>query len=125
MAVKVDTRLMIDRAYLAAKRSGIDFNVATIPASFNAPSRGPFDPEYMSALFQTGYEQGRGANAIQRPSRRLSRRPLLRSNQITLRKPEQTDEDIFCARSLPPLSPPLAGGELSALRPMPQPRGAV
>src|SRR5580700_7245663 len=29
-AVKIDTRLMIDRAYLAAKRSGIDFNIASI-----------------------------------------------------------------------------------------------
>src|SRR5580700_2340868 len=44
-AVKVDTRLMIDRAYLAAKRSGVDFNIATIPADFNMPSRGPFDPD--------------------------------------------------------------------------------
>jgi Patatin-like phospholipase len=60
-AVKVDTRLMIDRAYLAAKRSGVGFNIATIPQSFSAPSRGPFDPEYMRALFQTGYNLGRSA----------------------------------------------------------------
>jgi len=64
MAVPVDTRLMIDRAYLAARRSGIDFNVATIPTSFNAPSAGAFDPKYMGALFKTGFEQGRGANAF-------------------------------------------------------------
>ncbi len=61
MAVPVDTRLMLDRTYIVAKRSGVDFNVATIPASFHAPSKGPFDPDYMTALFQTGYEQGRGA----------------------------------------------------------------
>ena len=61
MAVPVDTRLMIDRAYIVAKRSGLDFNVATIPGSFNASSKGPFDPDYMAALFQTGYEQGRSA----------------------------------------------------------------
>jgi predicted acylesterase/phospholipase RssA len=60
-AVKVDTRLMIDRSYLAAKRSGVDFNVASIPSSFNAQSRGPFDPEYMGALFQAGYELGKSA----------------------------------------------------------------
>jgi predicted acylesterase/phospholipase RssA len=60
-AVKVDTRLMIDRAYLAAKRSGVDFNVASIPAGFNAPSRGPFDPDYMSALFQLGETLGKSA----------------------------------------------------------------
>jgi predicted acylesterase/phospholipase RssA len=61
MAVKVDLRLMLDRTYVAAKRSGIAFNVATIPQSFNAPSRGPFDPAYMQALFQSGYELGRDA----------------------------------------------------------------
>ena len=60
-AVKVDTRLMIDRAYLAAKRSGIDFNIASIPADFNAPSRGPFDPDYMTALFQLGETLGKSA----------------------------------------------------------------
>jgi predicted acylesterase/phospholipase RssA len=58
-AVMVDTRLMIDRAYLAAKRSGVDFNIASIPAGFNVPSRGPFDPDYMSALFQLGEAQGK------------------------------------------------------------------
>jgi len=58
-AVKVDTRLMLDRALTVAKRSGIPFNVATIPANFNAPSKGPFDPGYMGPLFQTGYEQGK------------------------------------------------------------------
>jgi predicted acylesterase/phospholipase RssA len=61
MAVKVDTRLMIDRAYLAAKRSGVAFNIASIPPSFNAPSHGVFDPDYMRALFQSGYDQGKSA----------------------------------------------------------------
>jgi predicted acylesterase/phospholipase RssA len=60
-AVKADTRLMIDRAYLAAKRSGVDFNIASIPAGFNAPSRGPFDPDYMTALFQLGENLGKSA----------------------------------------------------------------
>jgi predicted acylesterase/phospholipase RssA len=60
-AVKFDTRLMIDRAYLAARRSGVDFNIASIPAGFNMPSRGPFDPDYMSALFQLGEAQGKSA----------------------------------------------------------------
>lgn len=60
-AVKVDTRLMLNIAYTVAKRSGVGFNVATIPSSFNAPSKGPFDPGYMGPLFQAGYEQGRSA----------------------------------------------------------------
>jgi hypothetical protein len=64
MAVPVDTRLMIDRAYVVAKRGGVGFNVAGIPAAFNVPSRGAFDPKYMGALFQTGFEQGQGADAF-------------------------------------------------------------
>jgi predicted acylesterase/phospholipase RssA len=62
MAVKVDTRMMLDRAYLVAKHSNVGFNVATIPAAFHAPSRGPFDPKYMGALFRTGFEQGQSTN---------------------------------------------------------------
>ncbi len=62
MAVKVDTRLMLDRAYLFAKRSGIGFNVASIPPSFNAPSHGAFDPGYMKALFQAGYDLGKSVS---------------------------------------------------------------
>ena len=60
-AVKIDTRLMMDRIYLAAKRSGVGFHVATIPADFRAPSRGAFDPKYMGALFQAGYDLGKSA----------------------------------------------------------------
>jgi predicted patatin/cPLA2 family phospholipase len=60
IAIKADLRVLLDRAYVAAKNSGIGFNVATIPASFNAPSRGAFDPDYMKALFNLGYDQGKG-----------------------------------------------------------------
>jgi len=61
MAVDVDLRMLLDRVFVAAKNSGIGFNVATIPASFNAPSRGPFDPDYMNALFDVGLAQGKSA----------------------------------------------------------------
>jgi hypothetical protein len=61
MAVMADLRLMLDRAYVAAKNSGIGFNVAAIPANFFAPSRGPFDPQYMGALFNAGYDLGKSA----------------------------------------------------------------
>jgi hypothetical protein len=60
-AVMDGLRTMLDRAYVAAKNSGIGFNAATIPAGFAAPSRGPFDPKYMNALFDTGYQQGKSA----------------------------------------------------------------
>ncbi|HET8918171.1 MAG TPA: patatin-like phospholipase family protein [Xanthobacteraceae bacterium] len=59
IAIKADLRVLLDRAYVAAKNSGIGFNVATIPPSFNAPSRGAFDPDYMKALFNVGYDQGK------------------------------------------------------------------
>jgi patatin-like phospholipase len=62
MAIKADLRLLLDRTYIAAKNSGVGFNAATIPLDFNAPSRGPFDPDYMKALFQVGYDMGKSAN---------------------------------------------------------------
>jgi hypothetical protein len=43
------------RIYLTTKRDGVDFNLAYIPASFNAPHREEFDTEFMRALYQTGY----------------------------------------------------------------------
>ena len=55
---------MLDRAFIAAKNSGIGFNVASIPADFSAPSRGAFDPDYMRALFQTGFDLGKSGNAF-------------------------------------------------------------
>jgi Patatin-like phospholipase len=61
-AIKADLRVLLDRAYVAAKNSGIGFNVATIPPSFNAPSRGAFDSDYMKALFNVGYDQGKSAS---------------------------------------------------------------
>jgi len=59
MAIKADLRNLLDRTYVAAKRSGIGFNVATIPPDFSAPSRGAFDPNYMKVLFDVGYNQGK------------------------------------------------------------------
>jgi predicted acylesterase/phospholipase RssA len=64
MAVQVDLRLMLDRTFVAAKNAGVGFNAATIPADFNAPSRGPFDPNYMKALFDVGFAQGKSATAF-------------------------------------------------------------
>ncbi|MGA2892426.1 MAG: patatin-like phospholipase family protein [Xanthobacteraceae bacterium] len=61
MAVNVDLRVMLDRIYVAAKNGGAGFNVAAIPADFSAPSRGPFDPKYMGALFNLGFDQGKSA----------------------------------------------------------------
>jgi predicted acylesterase/phospholipase RssA len=44
------------RIYLEAERDGVDFNLAYIPADFDAPHREEFDTAYMRALYQKGYE---------------------------------------------------------------------
>lgn len=63
-AVKVVTRNAIDRAYVLAKRSGAPFHLAFIDDAFSAPSRGPFDSDYMKALFEYGYALGRSGQAF-------------------------------------------------------------
>jgi len=47
------------RLYLLAKRDGAEFNLAFIPSSFRAMSREPFDRQYMRALFDVGFQEGR------------------------------------------------------------------
>ena len=42
--------------YLGASANGFDYNLAFIPGSFDAVSNEMFDPEYMNALYQLGYE---------------------------------------------------------------------
>jgi predicted acylesterase/phospholipase RssA len=79
MAVMVDTRLMLDRSYIVAKRSGVGFNVASIPPTFNTPSKGPFDPDYMGALFQAGYDLGKGANPFSAEPPPYPGRPAMQS----------------------------------------------
>ncbi|TNF55604.1 MAG: patatin family protein [Gammaproteobacteria bacterium] len=44
------------RIYLTTQRDGVDFNLAYVPASFNAPHPEDFDPDFMRALYHTGYE---------------------------------------------------------------------
>jgi hypothetical protein len=45
------------RSYAVSQRDGVDFNLAYIPDSFNAPHREEFDTEYMRALFDAGHDQ--------------------------------------------------------------------
>ncbi len=47
------------RIYSLSKFNGIDFNLASIPADFEAQPDGPFDRTYMSALFDRAYQMGR------------------------------------------------------------------
>jgi len=46
------------RIYVAARRDGIDFNLASIPETFTMKLEQPFDPAYMNALFKLGYDVG-------------------------------------------------------------------
>lgn len=46
------------RIYATAHRDGVQFNLAFIPSSFQAPHREEFDTEYMRALYDTAYGMG-------------------------------------------------------------------
>ena len=48
----------IYKIYALCQRDGNEFNLATIPTSFNEKSIEPFDQEYMNKLFDLGYRQG-------------------------------------------------------------------
>lgn len=43
------------RLYLEAQQAGIEYHLAYIPSEFNEKPNEPFDPEYMSKLFDLGY----------------------------------------------------------------------
>jgi len=79
-AVKVDTRLMIDRAYVVAKRSNVGFNIATIPSSFNTPSHGAFDTAYMTALYQAGFDLAKSARPFSIEPPPYPGRPVIESS---------------------------------------------
>lgn len=48
------------RMHATARRDGIDYNLAAIPAAFDVKSDGPFDRAYMIPLFALGEKLGRG-----------------------------------------------------------------
>ena len=45
------------RLHIGAVRDGLNFHLAFIPDDFNLTPNEIFDPEYMQALFDLGYEQ--------------------------------------------------------------------
>jgi len=47
------------RMYLTSKRDGVAFNLAYIEEDFALPYKGPFDKNYMNALFEHGFQVGR------------------------------------------------------------------
>jgi hypothetical protein len=52
-------RVNIDRAYAAAKRNGIPFNLAYPALSADQQGKGAFDTEFMKGLFEAGVARGR------------------------------------------------------------------
>lgn len=58
LALQMAARMDLVLFYLAAMRDGIDFNLALVEPGFGNKARGAFDPEYMKALFERGFEQG-------------------------------------------------------------------
>jgi hypothetical protein len=40
----------------------VDFNLASMPESFNVPLRYSFDPRHMNALFEVGHRLGKGGH---------------------------------------------------------------
>ena len=51
------------RTHADANRDGIEFRLSFIPASFDATSARPFDPDYMRALYAVGRRAGRDGTA--------------------------------------------------------------
>ena len=49
----------IYRAYANSNNAGFDFNHIAIPRNFNTIAKEPFDPEYMKALYDFGFEIAR------------------------------------------------------------------
>ncbi len=56
----------ISRIHLTTQRDGVAFRVAYIGREFDHPRREPFDPAYMRALFDYGFERGRLGDAWRR-----------------------------------------------------------
>jgi hypothetical protein len=48
------------RIFVTTQRDKVDFNLAYIPSSFTEPRPAPFDPGYMRALYQKGFDLAAG-----------------------------------------------------------------
>jgi hypothetical protein len=75
VAIKAAARTGVDRAYVAAKRSGVDFNLAYVDPGFTQQSKGLFDRDYMQALYKRGFEHGKNGQPFLAQPPELSNRP--------------------------------------------------
>ncbi len=74
-AIKIVIRNAIDRTYATAKRNGIGFHLAFVDQGFSAPARGPFDPDYMKALYEAGFARGSNPDSFLREPEDSSDQP--------------------------------------------------
>lgn len=59
LALQMGARMDLYLFYQAAMRDGVGFNLTLVEPNFENQARGAFDPAYMKALFERGFEQGR------------------------------------------------------------------
>ena len=60
VGVQAMLRVNLDRAYAAAKRSGVPFYLSYPALSSDQQGKGAFDNEFMKGLFEAGVARGRG-----------------------------------------------------------------
>ncbi|TVQ40662.1 MAG: hypothetical protein EA356_00910 [Geminicoccaceae bacterium] len=74
------------RMYVAANLAGADFRLTFVPLGFDAPAESAFDRQYMTALFETAREIGRGEIPWwERPPALIGRQRLER---VVTRRPD-------------------------------------
>ena len=66
LALQMGARMDVALAYQAAKRDGVDFNLAYVERTFDGKARGLFDIDYMNALFDKGFAQAQKDKAFQK-----------------------------------------------------------
>lgn len=64
IALKAGARLELMVVSEVSRRNNIGFKVAYVNDDFNVASRGNFDPDYMKALFQLGFDQAKAGTAF-------------------------------------------------------------
>ena len=75
-AVKTGMRIQLSNIFTAARRDSIDVKFAAIPETFDHPSHGIFDPDYVKALFDLAFQRGQDGVAFSdKPASRVSMQP--------------------------------------------------
>ena len=63
-------RINIDRAYAAAKRSGVPFYLSYPALAADQQGKGAFDTEFMKGLFENGVARGKSGQPVRAGGRR-------------------------------------------------------